>query len=234
MSSVVSNRNIEPWRRRLLLPAYTITDAARYVDQSPQLVASWHYRETSSGVLLPGKEHRKPLSYLQLIEVAVVSTFRKLNVPLQRVRKARQYLAQRFNVEFPFTEFRFKTEGFHILLDLEQFEHDEDLRLVVADKSGQLAWEQVMEDRLLEFDYEDGGVVIKWHLAGRQSLVVIDPRIAFGAPNVQGIPTWVLKGRHQAGETVTDIRDDFGLKEDAIIDGLLFEGISKEEITLVS
>jgi len=231
MSDLVAVRGTEPWRRRLLLPTYTIADAARYIGGSHQLVSSWFYRETQTGVTLPGKQHGEPLSYYQLIEVAVVSTFRKLGVHLENIRKARQYLAQMFNAEYPLTEYRFKTEGLHILLDLSQFEHDEDLRLVIADKGGQLAWEEVMENRLLEFDYEDGGIAVKWHPAGRESLVVIDPRVAFGAPNVSGIPTWILKGRHSAGESVIDIGEDFGLDETAIKDAWKFEGIDVTAVT---
>lgn len=225
MPNLIAVRGVEPWRRRLVLPAYRITDAARYVDESPQIIANWYYRNTQSGVTIPGKESGKPLSYLQLIEVAVVSAFRKLGLSLQRIRHARQYLAQRFNSEYPFAEFRFRTEGYHILMDLQQIEKDMDMRLIVADKAGQLAWEQIMEDRLLEFDYELD-LVLKWHLAGRQSLVVIDPRIAFGAPTVSGLPTWVLKGRYQAGESIDDIIEDFLLDEVAIRDGLAFEGIT--------
>ena len=233
MSDLIAVRGKEPWRRRILLPTYTIADAARYIGASHQLVSSWFYRETQTGVTLPGKEHGEPLSYLQLIEVAVVSTFRKLGVHLERIRKARQYLAQRFNVEYPLTEYRFKTEGFHVLIDLAQFEHDEELRLVVADKGGQLAWEDLMEDRLLEFDYENDGIAIKWHPAGRHSLVVIDPRVAFGAPNVSGIPTWVLKGRYNAGETITDVIEDFQLEATAVRDAWQFEGIDTSQLVLV-
>ena len=225
MSNLIAVRGVDPWRRRLYLPAYRVVDAARYVGQSPQLIANWHYRETKLGVALPGKQLGKPLSYLQLIEVAVVSTFRKLGVSLPTIRKARQYLAQNFNSEYPFAEYIFKTEGFHVLLDLQQFEADEDMRLIVTDKGGQLAWEKIMEDCLLEFDYEYE-LALKWHLAGRQSLVVIDPRVAFGAPTVSGLPTWILKGRHQAGESIDDIKEDFRLDEVAIRDGLGFEGIT--------
>ena len=60
MSNLISVRGVEPWRRRLYLPAYKVVDAARYVGQSPQLVANWHYRETQKGVTLPGKQPGKP------------------------------------------------------------------------------------------------------------------------------------------------------------------------------
>jgi uncharacterized protein (DUF433 family) len=228
MPDLIAVRGTEPWRRRLYLPAYRIADAAKYVQESPQAIANWHFRETLSGVTLPGKERRKPLSYLQLIEIAVVSRMRKLGLSLPSIRKARQYLAQNFHSEYPLAEYRFKTEGFHVLLDLEQFDHDEELRLIVADKGGQLAWEQLMEDRLMEFDYEHD-LAIKWHLAGRKSLVVIDPRVAFGAPTVSGIPTWILKGRYNAGETIDDIEDDFRVPRTAIKDGLTFEGIKTDD-----
>ena len=61
----------------------------------------------------------------------------------------------------------------------------------------------------------------------------IDPRVAFGAPNVSGIPTWVIKGRYTAGETVADITEDFHLEATAIRDAWQFEGIDTSQLTLV-
>ncbi len=81
-----------------------------------------------------------------------------------------------------------------------------------------------MEDRLAEFDYEFD-LALKWHAAGRQSLVLVDPRVAYGAPMVSGVPTWVLSGRWDAGESLEDMTEDFpGLSEAAITDALRFEG----------
>ena len=81
-----------------------------------------------------------------------------------------------------------------------------------------------MADRFALFDYEYE-LAIRWHLAGRESPVVIDPRIAFGAPAIRGIPTWILRGRWVAGESLEDIQEDFGLTQDEIVGGLGFEGI---------
>ena len=58
--------------------------------------------------------------------------------------------------------------------------------------------------------------------------MLIDPRIAFGAPTVKGVATWILKGRYQAGECLADMREDFGLTEDELQFGLEFEGIRSE------
>jgi len=215
----------EPWRRRLYLPAYAVSDAARYARTRPRTVAYWHYRGGGLGPALPGKQPRMPLSYLQLVEVAFVATFRALGVSLQRIRKARDYLAQTFNSEHPFAEFRLQTEGRHVLLALQQIERDAQLgHLIVADASGQIGWQPLIAERFAEFDYEQGLALI-WHVAGRASPVLIDPRISFGAPVVRGVPTWALKGRRIAGESVEELQADFRLEREEVLQALAFEGI---------
>jgi uncharacterized protein (DUF433 family) len=175
---------------------------------------------------LPGRGKRQHLSYLELVEVAFVATFRRLGVPLQRIRRARAYAAQALGSENPFAEHKWLTEGHHAMLNLREVDDDASVgNLVVADAHGQIAWQEMVGQRFAQFDYEQD-LALTWHVRGRDRLVVIDPRISFGAPTVRGIPTWVLKGRWSAGESVADIRDDFGLGEEEIVQGLTFEGIS--------
>jgi uncharacterized protein (DUF433 family) len=219
MASLVSERLDEPWRRRLFLPNYQIGEAAAYARISPQTVTAWHKIEAA---MLPERQRRAPLSYLQLIEVAVVAAFRKMSVPLKRIRAAREYAQRTLYSEFPFSEYRFKEEARHLYLDSEQVEDIKPGTVAQADQEGQLEWEIVI-GRLKEFDYEKGGVVLQWHVAGRSSPIVIDPRIAFGAPTVSGTPTWVIKGRKDAGETDSDIAADFGIERSDVREALRFE-----------
>jgi uncharacterized protein (DUF433 family) len=215
----------ESWRRRLYLPAYSVADAARYAGIHRGTVAYWHYRGGRLGPALPGKERGKPLSYMQTIEVAFVATFRRLGVPLQRIRKARDYFAQVFGVEFPFAQLEVKTDGHHLLMELLDLEPDPQIaKLILGDAAGQLAWEPMVAERFAEFDYEHD-LAVTWHVAGRDSRVVIDPRISFGAPTIRGIPTWALKGRRRAGEPVDEIGADFGLELDEVNEALAFEGV---------
>ncbi|MFZ0459757.1 MAG: hypothetical protein WAM17_15210 [Rhodoplanes sp.] len=86
MTTLASERSDEPWRRRLYLPNYQIGEAARYVDISPQTVAAWHHATLSR------KEKREELSYMQLIEVAVVAAFRRAGIRLREIRAARDYV----------------------------------------------------------------------------------------------------------------------------------------------
>ena len=111
---------------------------------------------------------------MQLIEVAVVAAFRKAGVPLDGIRAAREYVSKSLQAEYPFAEYRFKEEGKHLWLDYEQVSDIQPGTVVQADQGGQLAWESII-GRLREFEYEHQGIVIRWHVAGRSSPIIIDP-----------------------------------------------------------
>jgi hypothetical protein len=119
MATLVSERLDAPWRRRLTLPAYQIAEAAKYAQIAPQTVAAWHRIEAA---LLKRREERAALSYMQLIEVAVVAAFRKAGVPMGRIRKARAWAANELKSEHPFAEFKFKENAKHLYLDSQQID----------------------------------------------------------------------------------------------------------------
>jgi uncharacterized protein (DUF433 family)/DNA-binding transcriptional MerR regulator len=221
MTTLVSERSGEPWRRRLFLPSYQISEAARYSGISPQTVVAWHKQDETP--MLSTKEKREALSYMQLIEVAVVAAFRKAGIKLSEIRAAREYAKKEFKAEHPFAVYRFKSEGKDLWMEYEQIEGERARgTLLKANQAGQLAWSQII-GRLNEFEYECEGIVIRWHVAGSSSPIVIDPRLSFGAPTIRGTPTWVIKGRWDAGETDADIAEDFGLEKDEVRKALDFE-----------
>lgn len=220
----------EFWRARLFVPNYRISEAARYAHLSPQTVAKWHGQPgTNRKSTLSTKEKGAALSYLQLIEVAVISSFRKSGIRLKKIEAAREYLSRHLQSEFPFAEYSFKTDGKELWMDYAQFEANAgDTTLLVASKGGQLAWSDVI-GRLQEFDYENNdGLAIRWRVAGVDSDIVIDPQIQFGAPAIEGVATWAFKARWQAGEPIDEIADDFGLPNSAVLQALRFEGIDPE------
>jgi uncharacterized protein (DUF433 family) len=206
-----------PWQRRLYVPNYQVGEAARYARISPQTVAAWHKR------MLSKKPQRDELSYLQLIEVAVVAAARDAGMKLKDIEAAREYAAKRLMTEFPFAQHKFKTDGRHLLFDDDALEEGRPDALVSADQGGQMVWKTIVS-RLKEFEYEKGQAM-RWRVAGPKSPIVIDPRISFGAPNVGGIATWAIKGRYQAGESDVEIANDFGLEVSAVREALKFEGM---------
>jgi hypothetical protein len=110
----------EPWRRRMYLPNYQVGEASRYAHISPQTVAAWHKVVTGKAPTLSPKEKRAALSYVQLIEVAVVAAFRRTGISLPRIRDAREYISKQLHVDYPFARYQFKTDGKHLLLSYQQ------------------------------------------------------------------------------------------------------------------
>lgn len=224
---MIASSQRELWRERLSVPAYAVNEAARYARLSTRTVSDWH--KTESWAALSSRSDRAALSYLQLIEVAVVAAFKKAHVKNADIRAARDYMKEKFGSEHPFALYEFKRDGKRLVLPYEDVDKKSAKgKLLRPDQGGQLAWDCIV-GRLNEFDYDHDEVVVRWHVAGLNSSVVIDPRIGFGVPTVKGTPTWIIKGRRSAGEPAEDIADDFGLTLNDIEDALTFESPAEVE-----
>lgn len=221
-------RDREPWQERLYIPNYRIKDAARYASISPQTIANWHVRDQSQ--ILSARQDRAALSYMQLIELAVVAAFRKAGVKLKDIKSAREYLQKQIESEHPFAVLKFKTDGKSLLTALKSIDpKHKRSTLIDVTRNGQLAWSEVL-NRLKEFEYDkNNGIVSQWHVGGLNSPVIIDPRFSFGAPTVKGTPTWAIRDRWLAGESLDDISDDFELAKKFVASALKFEGIDPEK-----
>ena len=222
MSTAAQAGSSEHWKRRLTIPFYKVSEAARYARSNSATVARWH----RLGVM-PGKEARAELSYMQLIELAVASAMRRADISLAEIKAGRDYFAKALETEFPFASHRFKADGKRIVLEFKEIEPESGLaKLVYSD--GQLGWKDLVEPLLREFEYEKDGLAVRWHVGGLDSKVVIDPQVAFGAPQVKGAATWVLRDRYLSGESVADIAEDFAIRSELVLDALKFENIEPD------
>lgn len=212
----------EHWRRRLYVPFYKVSEAARYADSTVQTVGRW-----SKLNVISQRESRAELTYLQLIEVAVVAAMRKANIKLHKIKAAHDYFGKVLQSEYPFAEYRFKAVGGEIGMDFQQIDPASGINKIIK-SGGQLGWSDILKPLLREFVYEDEGIAVRWHVAGLDSPILIDPQIAFGAPQVKGIATWSLRGRYDAGESVEDIGEDFGLDPNDVVSALTFEGLKPD------
>lgn len=218
----------EFWRQRLRVPNYGVREAAIYSDISSQTIRNWE-KLTNRPSALSERSAGERLSYLQLIEVAIVAAATKAGVKLRTIRATREYLSREFESEFPFAEYRFKTDGKKMFIDyLDLIGRDGDGKLLEASGKGQLAWAQII-GRLQQFDYDkDVRLATRWHVGGSRSAVIIDPRIQFGRPSVRGVLTWIIAARSDAGEDIAYIARDFGIPKSAVADALAFEGVESE------
>ncbi len=58
--------------------------------------------------------------------------------------------------------------------------------------------------------------------------MVMDPRIRFGRPTVvaHGTPTDILLERHQAGDSIAELADDYGIPAAEVEEAIRFEAMA--------
>ncbi len=217
----------EFWKQRLNVPAYRVKDAARYAGTSPQTVGNWQKLRGNTPTVISQRDPHALLSYMQIIELGVVAAMRKAGVSLKEIRDARDYLAREFGSQQPFAEYRFKTDGKQLVLNSEDLDPAVKNKLIIVSEAGQYAWKEILQQLLREFEYasDDKGLVIRWRVAGVEEPISIDPRVAFGEPQVSGVPTWLLRERWASGEGLKDIAEDFSLEPHVVSSALRFEGV---------
>ena len=218
---------VELWKQRLTLPHYRVADAARFAGTTPQTLGRWQAM-VGQGRAVAARTPRKPLSYLELIEVGVVSAMRKAGVKLAEIRKTRDFMERAFGSKFPFAEYKFKTDGARLLVEAEQVDPAVREHLLET-ATGQLAWNPILAELLRSFDYppQNAGPVQRWKLKDGDVPIIIDPRISFGDPTVRGIPTWIIQERWKAEQDIEYISEDFGLTPAEVEAALAFENIGK-------
>ena len=91
---LIAVSDAEPWRRRLMLPAYQVNEAARYAQITTQTIRNWQRAEGGRAAALARRAKGAALSYLQLVEVAFVAVMRRMGIPLAEIKDTRDYVAQ--------------------------------------------------------------------------------------------------------------------------------------------
>lgn len=213
------------------LPAYTISEAAHHLRLPPATVRTWllgrNYK-TAEGtkrflpVISIADHDERMLSFRNLVEVHVLSAIRREHrVRLREVRKAILYLKKQLGIEHPLADRQMSTDGTDLFI-----EHYG--KLVAVSRDGQMAIKVVLAEHLDRIERNPGGVAVRlFPFSGRPDAraVVIDPRVKFGRPCISGtgIPTDIVAGRFQAGDTIEEIATDYGRPAKDIEEAIRFE-----------
>lgn len=223
----MANAAVNGWKERLRIPTYRIGEAASYARVSPQTVSAWHRKDVpSSRAVLSERGNSGSLSFLQLIEMAVVAQMRDAGVKLPEIRAAREDMIRETGLDFPFARLKFKHDGADIFRDVEG-----DLGQVLTDRllahnhGGQYVWADFIQNTLSTFNYDDDGIAVSWRVAGADKEIEIDPRLSFGSPQIHGVKTGIIKSRFVVGEEVDEIAEDFDIECRHVVEALIFEGL---------
>ena len=221
------------------LPAYSYKEAEKYLHIPKDTIRSWvkgRTYETKQGkrfseplIELPQPD-AKALSFTNLVEAHVLRAIRvEHDVRLDQIRIALSFISEELGYPHPLVREDFlKTDGQSIYV-----EHLE--RLLDASKGGQIAIRETLDIYLTRIEVDEQGIASRLfpfvhpdRVKDEPKVIVIDPNISFGRPVIAGtrIPTQVLAERHQAGESVELLAEDYRCDHTLIQIALEYEGLA--------
>jgi len=204
IKKAVQQRSTFDWRGRLHLGTYTTTEAAWLIETTRQMVVTWRriaYRHETAPAQT-ASANPILLSYVQLVETAVAITLRGSGVSFADIFGVNTRLREHTDNAYPFTDSAMSDKWLPTIQNV----------LMIANNHAQHGWKLALQHRLDQFDYEEGWA-LRWYPRGRNSIVLLDPRIAFGAPTIAGtgVALHIIQERLASGETPAMIAADFGL-----------------------
>ncbi len=216
-------------------PAYLLGEAAHYLRLPAATVRSWvvgrRYPAEDgfrfSKPLVEAADAEGPLlSFRNLVELYVLSSVRRGHqVEHKAVRRAIDFLRKRFKCKHPLLDRQMLTDGKSLLV-----EHYGDL--VNISEGGQLEMKELLGTYLQRIDRDPQGIPIRLFPFTRPApagdaprMVSIDPTIRFGKPCIAGtrIPTSIIAERHEAGDSVALLAEDYGRSQEEIEEALRYE-----------
>lgn len=209
---------------RFTRPLYTVAQASRYVGMPPSTLATWAKGYTkrfpdrpmvSQGPVITSVPASTPagptIPFIGLVEATIVQAFRQTGLPLQRVRRALQVLADQGELAHALASERLYTDGAQVLYDYASESGDQMLRLLTVVDSGQRVFHEVIVDYLRRITFEDTwatGLVLP---VTEHDVLRVTPAVASGDPIFLrgGAPLSAVISRARAGESVASIAADY-------------------------
>lgn len=219
------------------IPTYGVSEASHLLKIPVATLRSWirgrkyptgRYGTRKFAPLISLPDEDLPLlSFINLVEAHVLDAIRyKDKLPLHKVRLAIDTLRVQLNSEHPLVEFEFQHNGVDLFTEIEK-------EIVNVSRGGQLAMRDIITASLRRIARDPTGSAIALYpflkrdpqQSEEQKLVLIDPRISFGKPILVGVgvPTSVVADRHEAGESIAELAEDYGCEAEEIQKAIDYE-----------
>ncbi len=217
------------------VPLYQVAEAAHCLHLPRGTVRAWLEPKISRGkhgptisppLVAMADRLTNRLSFNNLVELHVLSTIRQVHgIKMGKVRVGLDYLRRLFDTDRPLLHVQMQTNGEALFVD-----HDGDL--IDASSRGQVAMRTILSQYLERIDRDTGGrpsrlfpFVAKDQRGHSPKIITIDPCVRFGRPCILGtnLPTSIIAERHQAGDSIDDLADDFERPAWEIEQAILYE-----------
>ena len=214
-------------------PAYTLTEAARYLKLPVATLRSWtlgreYPRSGATAHFAPlikaASKTPTQLSFYNLIEAHVLRSLRvEHGVQISEVRTAVRFAEKSLQITRLLLHKDLRTDAGEVFLD----KYGE---LLSLSASGQLAMRRLLAEHLKRVEWDERQFPIRLYPftsteVASSKMIAIDPTIAFGRPIVvrAGVSTGTIAERLDAGESVADLADDYSLTKAEIEEAVLYE-----------
>ncbi len=198
------------------LPAYTISEAARYLAVPAATIRYWSVGRDNRTPLIEVPAGAPPLlSFLNLTELHVLAAIRRQHaVKMPSIRSAIQYLAAHargpMDKRHPLISRELETDGLDLFI--QQYG-----RLINISRAGQTAMREIISAALRRIVRDPAGIPIRLHPFTRAAMddtpatIVIDPGLSAGRPVIAGtgLATQLIAERYKAGESIGDLAHDY-------------------------
>lgn len=209
---------------RVARAIFTLRETAGYLG-IPKSTVHWWARPPGSKTPLitcfPRRGREATVPFIGFAEAYVLSAFRRAGVPLQRIRPAVEVLSATIGIEHALASKRLYTDGAEVLYDYAVERNERELLELVVVRTQQRQFSQVVRDYLKRIDYAGDGWAssVRLPIYGRAE-VVVDPNVGFGLPLVArgGARVEDLVDRFQAGDSVAQLAEDFGVPAEEVED----------------
>ena len=215
---------------RLTQPRYSYSEAERIAGLTHGTAKRWLKgygytttdgdRQTQPAVSTGKSVDEYGVSFVELIELAVISRMKEEGLSVQAIRRVVDRCRELFRSSHPLSEFAFKMDGRSVFVSSE----DGLVSVGLTPSKGQRAWHEVLAPFLESIEYE-ADVARRWWPLGRDRGVVVDPAIGFGSPVVaaRGVRTETIYEQFELGVVPPEIREDFDLTDEQTWEAIRFE-----------
>lgn len=215
-------------------PLYALAEVAHHVHVPRATLRSWIQGRDyvaagelrhSPRVLVPPDLEDGRLSFNNLIETHVLRALRtRHGVPMNMVRKALAYAEAEHGIERLLIHDELEAAPGEMFLR-------EYGRLLSLTHSGQFAIEKVLRGFLQRVVRDAKGLPVRLYpfvapgVHDDRKVIAIDPRLAYGRPSIEsrGISTAILAERRDAGETIEELAESYGLDQADVEEAILYE-----------
>jgi uncharacterized protein (DUF433 family)/DNA-binding transcriptional MerR regulator len=169
----------------------------------------------------------RALSFLELMELRVVIALRKRGLSLQQIRGAAALARRVLDRSHPFASHGVFTDDKRIFTTVFPGEELREIIELRKHRHAQIIIGQVLAPFLQEVEFDPStGFAHRWWPRGRSVPVVLDPRIAFGSPVIEGTGIRTSVIARMAGRSgASEVADAYDVSKRGVQAAVEFESL---------